>query len=114
MLAKSSSTTLFNSDIKNKIGKYDTVEATNIEIYGETPYIDFHNKKTTDDYTSRIFEALPGCLEVEGVRGRALSMRNYKGNMSNLCTGSNMIHFQWNSGHLEVWIDTTHVGNINF
>lgn len=37
-----------------------------VEIYGATPYIDFHFNNSTADYTSRIFEENSGTLKVIG------------------------------------------------
>lgn len=37
-----------------------------IEVYGATPYIDFHYANSTADYTSRIIEAKSGVLQVTG------------------------------------------------
>jgi len=35
-----------------------------VEIYGSTPYIDFHFGNSTSDYTSRIIESTSGTLSI--------------------------------------------------
>lgn len=37
-----------------------------IELYGFTPYIDFHFNNSSADYTSRIIEVVSGCLAING------------------------------------------------
>lgn len=37
-----------------------------IELYGFTPYIDFHFNNSSADYTSRIVEVVSGCLAING------------------------------------------------
>lgn len=37
-----------------------------IELYGSTPYIDFHFNNSSADYTSRIIEVVSGCLAING------------------------------------------------
>ena len=39
-----------------------------VEIYGETPYIDFYFGNNTGDYTSRIIENSSGALSINGVK----------------------------------------------
>ena len=43
------------------------VTPASIELYGNTPFIDFHFQSSTDDYTSRIIEKGPGTLQINGV-----------------------------------------------
>lgn len=44
----------------------DTSTNGGVEIYHDTPFIDFHFGKTTKDYTSRIVESAEGVLTVSG------------------------------------------------
>lgn len=43
-----------------------TYGSTYVELYGSTPFIDFHYNSSTADYTSRIIEGLSGQLTVTG------------------------------------------------
>lgn len=40
-----------------------------IEVYGDTPHIDFHHANSTDDYTSRIIETASGILDMKSPNG---------------------------------------------
>ena len=40
-----------------------------IEIYGDTPHVDFHHANSTDDYTSRIIETASGKLDMKSPNG---------------------------------------------
>lgn len=48
-----------------KTGSSTFIHGT-LELYGNTPYIDFHYNNSTSDYTSRIIEGLEGQLTVTG------------------------------------------------
>ena len=43
-----------------------SVQNSGVELYGSTPYIDFHFNKSNTDYTSRIIELEKGKLNVNG------------------------------------------------
>lgn len=43
-----------------------SVQNSGVELYGSTPYIDFHFNKSNTDYTSRIIELESGKLNVNG------------------------------------------------
>lgn len=46
--------------------RWNTLFTQSIEIYGFTPYIDFHYNNSSADYTSRIVEVVSGCLAING------------------------------------------------
>ena len=46
--------------------RWNTLFTQSIEIYGFTPYIDFHYNNSSEDYTSRIVEVVSGCLAING------------------------------------------------
>lgn len=46
--------------------RWNTLFTQSIEIYGFTPYIDFHFNNSSADYTSRIVEVVSGCLAING------------------------------------------------
>ena len=54
------------------------VHNAGVELYGNTPYIDFHCGNSTADYTSRIIEWSSGQLEINGVKisGGAIDATN--------------------------------------
>ena len=43
-----------------------SVQDSGVELYGSTPYIDFHFNKSNSDYTSRIIELESGKLNING------------------------------------------------
>lgn len=57
------------SDLTEKLnGKVSTGSVANLgsaEIYGTTPYIDFHYNNSNEDHTSRIIEVLKGVIDIE-------------------------------------------------
>lgn len=46
--------------------RWNTLFTQSIELYGFTPYIDFHFNNSSADYTSRIVEVVSGCLAING------------------------------------------------
>lgn len=46
--------------------RWNTLFTQSIELYGFTPYIDFHFYNSSADYTSRIVEVVSGCLAING------------------------------------------------
>lgn len=46
--------------------RWNTLFTQSIELYGFTPYIDFHFNNSSADYTSRIIEVVSGCLAING------------------------------------------------
>ena len=70
------SSTLINEDGHAIFGKNVTANAfyagsslygsDRIELYGSSPYIDFHYNNSTESYTSRIYESASGTLRVAG------------------------------------------------
>lgn len=46
--------------------RWNTLFTQSIELYGFTPYIDFHFNNSSTDYTSRIVEVVSGCLAING------------------------------------------------
>lgn len=46
--------------------RWNTLFTQSIELYGFTPYIDFHYNNSSADYTSRIVEVVSGCLAING------------------------------------------------
>lgn len=52
--------TTFNSGL--------TIKNAGVELYGSTPYIDFHFGNSTADYTSRIYEQVEGQLLINGIK----------------------------------------------
>lgn len=46
--------------------RWNTLFTQGIELYGFTPYIDFHYNNSSADYTSRIVEVVSGCLAING------------------------------------------------
>lgn len=46
--------------------RWNTLFTQGIELYGFTPYIDFHFNNSSADYTSRIVEVVSGCLAING------------------------------------------------
>ena len=43
-----------------------SVQNSGVELYGSTPFLDFHFNKSNTDYTSRIIELESGKLNVNG------------------------------------------------
>lgn len=60
--------------VKNFVGGLRTGNTTlsegRMELYGGTPYIDFHFNNDADDYTARIIETSSGVLTVQNKNGR--------------------------------------------
>ncbi|OUC36816.1 hypothetical protein BJP35_2950 [Enterobacter sp. J49] len=87
-----------------------------IELSSSTPFIDFHYNNTTADYTTRISEDAAGELTIKsngnarfggngGYRARAgLTGAN----------GGNYWNFNWVSGQLRAYVDTSDLGAISF
>lgn len=49
-----------------------------VEMYGDTPHIDFHFGKSTKDYTTRIIESSSGLLDILAPNGLKLNGANLK------------------------------------
>lgn len=49
-----------------------------VEMYGDTPHIDFHHANSTDDYTTRIIENERGLLNILAPNGLKLNGSNLK------------------------------------
>ena len=103
---------LYSSNLNNKINVNSDASLSQIELYNDQPYIDFHFNNSSEDYTSRIIEVSRGILEVRGACGSGLQTLNYNNVMSNVCTSSNALHFWWHNGNVEVWVDATNIGSI--
>lgn len=87
-----------------------------LELYSTTPVIDFHYNNSTADFTTRISEDASGELTVKangiarfGVNGGYRTRAGLTGS-----NGGNHWNFNWVSGQLRAYVDTSDLGAISF
>jgi len=87
-----------------------------VEIHSTTPVIDFHYNNDPGDYTSRISEDNAGELTVRasgtarfGINGGYRARAGLTG-----ANGGNYWNFNWSSGQLRAFVDTSDLGAISF
>ena len=96
------------------LGSSSVPNFTSVELFGATPYIDFHYGSTSDDFNVRLINDSTGVLSLGG--GRLDVGQGYciKGGI-NAARGGSVFNILWQSGTgVTVWIDSTNMGVVNF
>lgn len=98
-----------------------TGTADGIELYGSTPYIDFHYNNSSSDYTSRIIETSSGKLQANCDNGWNFNCPKNKIQINGISTDyifagvvntGNYVSFTWQTTKLALSIDNSMQGYI--
>ncbi|MFZ1873584.1 MAG: tail fiber domain-containing protein [Chania sp.] len=98
-----------DSRIANAVQSMSSGNLMCLELYSNTPFIDFHYANTNADYDVRLINSSNGFLECSGLFGAAGNYRGKRG--ASGIWGTNGFNFFWTTG-LEAWVDNTYVGAV--
>ncbi|WP_122503106.1 tail fiber domain-containing protein [Pseudomonas viridiflava] len=85
------------------------------ELFGPSPYIDFHYNNSAADYDVRLINQVAGVLTLQGamqVSGRLESAGTWCRAGLSAGRGGTVYNFNWTGSNVDVWVDTTYVGTM--
>ncbi|WP_122813256.1 tail fiber domain-containing protein [Pseudomonas viridiflava] len=85
------------------------------ELFGPSPYIDFHYNNSAADYDVRLINQVAGVLTLQGamqVTGRLESAGTWCRAGLSAGRGGTVYNFNWTGSNVDVWVDTTYVGTM--
>ncbi len=85
------------------------------ELFGPSPYIDFHYNNSAADYDVRLINQVAGVLTLQGamqVSGRLESAGTWCRAGLSAGRGGTVYNYNWTGSNVDVWIDNTYVGTM--